>query len=1557
FLRSKDEAPEFIIKFLKMTQVRLNATVRNIRTNNGKTPYELRHDRKLDLSYLHVFDALCYPTNDSEDLRKLKAKAELLFDEYFCSPPCVDHLVLEVAALVLAASTGSFSLTIIDQAAPSPSTSQTPRKSLSYVIPPGAEEEDHDIKVAHIDNNPYFCILILEPSFEESLSQVVIPSSVHSVNQPLEHISKWTKDHPIDNVIIDPSRSVSTRHQLQTEALFCYFDAFLSFVKPKIYKEALTKSYWIEAMQEELNEFEHLDVWELAPRPDRVMIITLKWIYKFKLDEIGVARLKAIRIFIVFAAHMNMIIYQMDVKTAFLNDVLREEKFSKGTVDPTLFIRIEGKDILQVQIYVDDIIFASTKPDLCESFSKVMCFSKFKMLMMVDTPMVEKSKLDEDPQGKTIDPTRYRGMIGTLMYLTSNRPYLVFAMCMCAQYQAKPTEKHLHAVKRIFRYLKGTINIGVDFVEVPDDETTLTFLLDLGYEGPIHNHPSMENVDYPELIWEDFAFQIDYKQLKKGRRENMLYLRIGEDFQDYGFPIPETMLTKGIKQSESYQMFIKYSTGQIPPKKSRGKGSQGKKMAYTSEADVDVSEESDSEPARKQTSSRRVIKKKVTNFTDDNIILELDISLEFGKSISLIEAAEEEAARQVHATYARIMTESVPEPAKRRKSGIDFRDTSSVTKKIRQLGTGGSSEGTYSIQEIPDESTIIHVASSQGTDTKPRVPDEEKVTSEANVTLDWGSKQESEYSEEDDDDGDDDDDDKSIDLEKKNIDETDNEFMLSEEYVQDDDEGNDDESVHADEKVNDDKDEEMTTAKDAKTKNGDEEITDAAKADAEMTKEVKVDTKKAEFPPSSSSLSVSSGFGDQFLKLSSNTLLIGIVKDTTDAEINSLLDVKIQQEIPHIKSPSVLTVHVLVIFEPSVLTPIHETPLVGPATTLPPLSVSSISCVPLQSTTPIHTPPITITVTTILDPLHDVIQRVYVLEKDVQELKEADNTTKLLTLLKSKIPLVVHAFLGSRSDFATLVIQSTVKNALEKTLTPGSFIFSQAQPFLKVAKSLSEYEMKIIFFKKIDKSYSYLTHDKHQALSDALLNSMSLDDAIARGQADLEKVLRKRDQDDKDPSTGPNQDSSKGKSPAKTSKSSKSVTTEEPVKEPVIEMASDDMEHTIDDVANDADQSPDDSTQTKEKDPKKDCVKVERLHGYGQLDEIVMKRADRQLYKFKEGDFVDLDLNDIEDMLLLAVQHNLFHLNDSDIVNFIVALHAGKKDYKESREIGGCSRTRDGLQTNDSFRMILREINTTSLKYVQGDSSLKINIPDHRSVLTIPKINTMVVKHQSRRVKVYAACSYLTNIRKDIMKAQSPHTLEVMLLSRYYPQGSYQLVLLLVYSLRVFDSRFKKVTIYCYYSWGTIHDNVHLREFLVSRPSTLGDAFSLALIIEARLDDQAAPVAGMMTKTFANNGGDESESSGLVTPTENEEAIESGDTSILNSMFGYESSHSLQLLGTLGTSKVHILIDNGSTCKFVQSTVVERMKLPVKNTKLFNVYIGNRLNAKHIKKEKIKAEL
>ncbi|GKB08680.1 hypothetical protein Tco_0836992 [Tanacetum coccineum] len=136
-----------------------------------------------------------------------------LFDEYSRTQPNVDALVSEVAALVPAVSTS-------------------------------IEEDDHDIEVAHMKGNSGNKNTIPEPSSEESSSQ-----NVHLINQPPEHIYKWTKDHPIENVIGNPSRSVSTRHQLQDGAMFCYFDAFLSSVKPKTYKEALEESCWIEAMQ------------------------------------------------------------------------------------------------------------------------------------------------------------------------------------------------------------------------------------------------------------------------------------------------------------------------------------------------------------------------------------------------------------------------------------------------------------------------------------------------------------------------------------------------------------------------------------------------------------------------------------------------------------------------------------------------------------------------------------------------------------------------------------------------------------------------------------------------------------------------------------------------------------------------------------------------------------------------------------------------------------------------------------------------------------------------------------------------------------------------------------------------------------------------------------------------------------------------------------------------------------------------------------------------------------------------------------------------------------
>nr|GEW55771.1 putative ribonuclease H-like domain-containing protein [Tanacetum cinerariifolium] len=659
---------------------------------HGKTPYELLHNKLPDLSFFHVFGALCYPINISENLGKLQPKADIgificyaptkkafriynrrtrrivetihvdfdeltvmaseqscsgpalnemtpatinlglmqksssstlfvppsrndwdllfqpMFDELLNPPPSVVHQAPEVITLIDDVIppfqddlTGSPSSTTVKQDAPSAIKSHTTTEIQSLVISQEVEEDNLDIEVAHMGNDPLLGVPVIEVTSAQSLSTV----STHQIVQPdhpiPQHTSKWIKDHPLNNIIGQLSRPVSTRLQLHDQALFCYYDAFLTSMEPKTYKEMLTQSCWIEAMQEELNEFERLEMWELIPRLDKFMVITVKWIYKVKLDELGgilknkarlvargyhqeegidfeesfalVARLEAIRIFLAYAAHTNMVVYQMDMKTAFLNGNLREEvyvsqpdgfvdqdnpnhvyklkkalyglkqalrawydmlspflisqDFSKGSVDPTLFIRRNGIDLLLVQIYFDDIIFAASTLELCDLFPNLKC-SKFKMSMMgkisfflglqisqsprgifinqskfaleslkkygfescdpVDTSIVEKFKLDENKEGKAVDLSHYHGMISTLLYLTASRPDLQFAICMCARYQARPTEKHVHAVKRIFRYLRGTVHRGLWYPK--DSSVALTAFADADQAGCQDTHSS-----------------------------------------------------------------------------------------------------------------------------------------------------------------------------------------------------------------------------------------------------------------------------------------------------------------------------------------------------------------------------------------------------------------------------------------------------------------------------------------------------------------------------------------------------------------------------------------------------------------------------------------------------------------------------------------------------------------------------------------------------------------------------------------------------------------------------------------------------------------------------------------------------------------------------------------------------------------------------------------------------------------------------------------------------------------------------------------------------------
>nr|GEZ55075.1 hypothetical protein [Tanacetum cinerariifolium] len=166
-----------------------------------------------------------------------------------------------------------------------------------------------------------------------------------------------------------------------------------------------------------------------------------------------------------------------------LSSFLLSQEFSKGLVDPTLFIRKNGNDLLLISQSPRGIFINQSKYAL-ESLKKY----GFESYDPVDTLMMEKSKLDEDREGKVVDPSHYRGMIGTLLYLTASRPDLQFAICMCARYQARPTEKHVHAVKRIFRYLRGTIHRGLWYLK--DSSVALTTFADADHAGCQDTHRS-----------------------------------------------------------------------------------------------------------------------------------------------------------------------------------------------------------------------------------------------------------------------------------------------------------------------------------------------------------------------------------------------------------------------------------------------------------------------------------------------------------------------------------------------------------------------------------------------------------------------------------------------------------------------------------------------------------------------------------------------------------------------------------------------------------------------------------------------------------------------------------------------------------------------------------------------------------------------------------------------------------------------------------------------------------------------------------------------------------
>ncbi|GJY66679.1 retrovirus-related pol polyprotein from transposon TNT 1-94 [Tanacetum coccineum] len=516
FLRSKDETPEFVIKFLKQIQVDLNKTVRYIRTDKGTEfssvltqMYESVKARKrtkqaaLPRSYTltlgqissglvpNMVPAAPYvpPTN--------KELLQLMFDEYL-EPPHVERPVsLTPSVPDPVNSSGTPSSTTIDQDAPFPSHSPSSLNLQSLSLQQGIAGESNimeDNPLAPVDNYPFVNVFAPEPSSEESSSGDVCSAESTYVTQTHHHLRKWSKDHPLDNVIGNPSRPVSTRKQLATDALWCLYNSVLSKVEPKNFKSAITKDCWFQAMQDEIHEFDQLQLDEYGDVLKNKARLVAKGYRQeegidFEESFAPVARLKAIIIFITNAASKNMTIYQMDVKTTFLNGELKEEVYvcqPEGFVDPdhpTHVYRLK-KALYGLKASSSGVISSKFQMSMMGQMSFFLGLqvsqtpegifinqSKFTLEILkkfgmdscdpIDTPMVDGLKLDEDSLGILVDQTRFRSMVDSLMYLTASRPDLVFTVCMCARYQASPTKKHLDALKRVFRYLKGTNNWGL----------------------------------------------------------------------------------------------------------------------------------------------------------------------------------------------------------------------------------------------------------------------------------------------------------------------------------------------------------------------------------------------------------------------------------------------------------------------------------------------------------------------------------------------------------------------------------------------------------------------------------------------------------------------------------------------------------------------------------------------------------------------------------------------------------------------------------------------------------------------------------------------------------------------------------------------------------------------------------------------------------------------------------------------------------------------------------------------------------------------------------------
>ncbi|GJR03580.1 retrovirus-related pol polyprotein from transposon TNT 1-94 [Tanacetum coccineum] len=485
-----------------------------IRVILGKTPYELLRGRKPTLDYFRVFGSKCFILNTKDYLTKFDPKSyEGVFLGY--SQNSKAYIILNKHTRKIEESLN----VTFDETPPPSKTSPLVDDDL---------DEKEAIKVTEKKN--------LEKDIEDETLEI----------DEIVNI-KESRNHPLENVLGNLNQR-TLRSQAQNQSnFFC----FISAIEPKNVNEALADDSWIVAMQEELNQFIANDVWELVAQGYNQQD-------GIDYDETyaPVARLESIKIILAYACALDFKLFQMDVKSAFLNGLINEEvyvaqppgfidfkkldhvyklkkalyglkqapkawydrlkaflikhEYKMGMVDNTLFTKKKSSNLIIVQIYVDDIIFGLTCQDMCDEFAKIM-HDEFEMSMMgelnfflglqvkqmedgisfnqskyikemlkkfgledskpMKTPMSSDTKLTKDEECESVDSTKYRDMIGSLLYLTASRPDTMFSVCLCAHFQEDPKTSHLEVVKRIFRYIKGTMHLGLWYPKGTDIET------------------------------------------------------------------------------------------------------------------------------------------------------------------------------------------------------------------------------------------------------------------------------------------------------------------------------------------------------------------------------------------------------------------------------------------------------------------------------------------------------------------------------------------------------------------------------------------------------------------------------------------------------------------------------------------------------------------------------------------------------------------------------------------------------------------------------------------------------------------------------------------------------------------------------------------------------------------------------------------------------------------------------------------------------------------------------------------------------------------------------